>query len=462
MIAYNVFKVNTEKVIALDKDNYNQMSDQEKLWKEQQAHWKQMNDVKPQDANSQVGSEEEKMEQPEQPVEPKPEKNNKQKSNHSIWKNMLQLIAAAIIGSVLTLTAVTQTSFFSQSQGSDASVPISESVKDQADVSQVTKLNSVADIVDASSNAIVGIVNKAEQNNPFFNTTNEVEKGVGSGVVYKVDKDTAYIVTNNHVIEDASDLEVHLEDGDVVKGELVGTDPLTDIAVVKIEGNFDITPIPFGDSDTVRTGDRVIAIGNPLGLDLSRTVTEGIISAKDRSIPVETSVGEWDFDVLQTDAAINPGNSGGALLDSDGKLIGINSLKIKESGVEGLGFSIPSNTVKEIVDQLSEDGQVERPYVGVGMKNLHEIPEYYLPELPKEVTDGIVVLSVDDASPAGKAGVKVEDVITAIDGHAVKSDQEFRSYLYKELKIGDKVSLDVYRNGKKETITLTLTSNIDK
>src|SRR5699024_6993922 len=152
-----------------------------------------------------------------------------------------------------------QTNFFLQSQAPDASVPVTAPTSDQTDGSQVTKLNSVADIVDASSKAIVGIVNKAEQNNPFFNTTSEVEKGVGSGVVYKVDKNTAYIVTNNHVIEDASDLEVHLENGDVVKGELVGTDPLTDIAVVKIEGNYDIQPIPFGDSDAVRTGDRVLA-----------------------------------------------------------------------------------------------------------------------------------------------------------------------------------------------------------
>src|SRR5699024_10342899 len=155
----------------------------------------------------------------------------------------------------------------------------------------------------------------------------EVERGVGSGVIYEITDEGASIVAKNHVIEDASSLQVSLPNGYTVDEKLVGTDPLSGILVVDVRVDIDVGPIKFGESEDLRTGDSVIAIGNPLGLDLSRTVTQGIVSATDRSIPIETSAGEWEFDVIQTDAAINPGNSGGALLNSSGELVGINTMK---------------------------------------------------------------------------------------------------------------------------------------
>lgn len=374
-------------------------------------------------------------------------------------RSFLKMIAAGMIGSALTFGIITQTDYFQP--GSEQQDTPKQETSEATTAEPIMSKGSVADIAEEASDAIVGIVNMSEQQqNPFQQTNGEeVQKGVGSGVIYQVEDDEAYIVTNNHVIEGASSIQVSLSNGESVEGELVGTDPLTDIAVVKIKGDYDINPLEFGDSDGLRAGEEVIAIGNPLGLDLSRTVTQGIISAMDRTITVNTSAGEWDFDVIQTDAAINPGNSGGALIDGEGKVIGINSLKIASNGAEGLGFAIPSNQVEKLIEELTEKGKIERPYVGVGLKSVNEIPPYYLQDLPEDVKAGAVVLSVDEKSSAGKADIQIEDVIVAINGEKVKNDHDFRSYLYKELSIGDKATLKIFRNGKPKEVEITLTNN---
>jgi serine protease Do len=205
----------------------------------------------------------------------------------------------------------------------------------------------------------------------------------------------------------------------------------------------------------------VLAIGNPLGLDLSRTVTQGIVSAVNRSITVSTSAGEWELNVIQTDAAINPGNSGGALINTKGQVVGINSLKISEAGVEGLGFAIPSNDFLPIVKEIIEKGQVQRPYIGVGLVNLEEIPQYYLKGLPDQVQHGAVITNVVPNSPAGKAGLQMKDVIVEINGKEVQGVSDFRKYLYTKIKIGDEVKLGIYRQGKFMTLNLTLTRAIN-
>lgn len=387
--------------------------------------------------------------------------NTKKRSKKS--GGFFKMLAAAILGSVLTLGTVTQLDYFQPDEdvSEEQSTPVDNDQSDDHTAQPVATDGSIADIVDHASDAIVGIVNMSDQQNPFTQSSDEVESGVGSGVVYKKTDDGAYIVTNNHVIEDASSLQVSLANGDTVDGEVVGTDPLTDIAVVEIKGDYDIKPVDFGDSDKLRTGDSVIAIGNPLGLDLSRTVTQGIVSATSRSIPVETSAGEWEFDVIQTDAAINPGNSGGALLNSQGELVGINTLKIGDNGVEGLGFSIPSNEVKQLIEELVENGKIVRPYAGVGLRSVQEIPPHYLESLPDEVEEGAVVLSVDGQSSAAEAGIEVEDVIVSIGGEEVTNDNDFRKYLYKNASVDDTVEIELYHDGELKTIELTLTSNED-
>jgi serine protease Do len=387
-------------------------------------------------------------------------------------KRFLSTLAAGVIGSVLTLAIAPYTQNMNQwfyEDGQKASESTrqhdsnhmnqTQSLTAQQTSAQTTT-NSVADIVEAASKAIVGIVNIQEQKN-YFSGNRAVENGTGSGIVFKKDKESAYIITNHHVIEGADKIEVSLYGGKKTIAELVGTDALTDIAVLKIDDSNDISTIEFGDSSLLRPGDQVLAIGNPLGLDLSRTVTQGIVSAVNRSITVSTSAGEWELNVIQTDAAINPGNSGGALINTKGQVVGINSLKISEAGVEGLGFAIPSNDFLPTVKEIIEKGQVQRPYIGVGLVNLEEIPQYYLKGLPDQVQHGAVITNVVPNSPAGKAGLQMKDVIVEINGKEVQGVSDFRKYLYTKIKIGDEVKLGIYRQGKFMTLNLTLTRAIN-
>lgn len=378
-------------------------------------------------------------------------------------KSFMSMVAAGVIGSALTFTAIPYLPQFNDHSSavasSDAGVTNSSASLPIRQVSN--SANSIADIVESSSKAIVGISNKQMQTNPFNRqmSTEAVEVGSGSGVIFKKANNETYIVTNNHVIEGAKEVEVSLYNGEKMPATLVGTDPLTDIAVIKITGKVDYDPLPFGDSSSLRAGDQVLAIGNPLGLDFSRTVTQGIVSAVDRSIQVDTSAGKWDLHVIQTDAAINPGNSGGALINAAGQLVGINSLKISDSNVEGLGFAIPSNDVQTIIDELIDNGKVVRPYLGVGLANLSEIPQFFLQNLPSNVEEGAIVTTVDQSSAAAKAGLQAEDIIVSIGGHKVTGPDDLRKYLYSDYKIGDQVDIEYYRQGKLSKVTVTLTSN---
>ena len=199
------------------------------------------------------------------------------------------------------------------------------------------------------------------------------ETGTGSGVIYKKQGDKAYIVTNHHVVEGAEELEITFDDGRKTEGKLVGSDMWTDLAVIEIDAKLVKTVVEFGDSDALKRGETVIAIGNPLGLGFSGSVTVGVVSGKDRSIPIdfdENGTVDWYADVLQTDAAINPGNSGGALINLAGQLIGINSMKISEATVEGIGLAIPINLAIPIIEQLEKHGEVNRPTMGVTLLDL--------------------------------------------------------------------------------------------
>jgi serine protease Do len=380
-------------------------------------------------------------------------------------RGFLSTVGAGVIGSVLTLTVLPQTDYYQNL----AQPSIEQTAGDtgQAETSADSGINpttvstggDVASIVEDASESIVGIVNYQQQSNSYTGASQEAKAGTGSGVLFKKEGDSAYIITNNHVIEGASTIEVSLYDGEKTEAELIGADPLTDLAVLKIDGKYADNLLEVGDSSALRAGEQVIAIGNPLGLDLSRTVTQGIVSAVDRTISVETSAGESQLNVIQTDAAINPGNSGGALLNSKGELIGINSLKIANSGVEGLGFAIPSKDFMPIVNEIIETGKVERPYIGIGMTDLADVPRNYLKDLPEEVESGVIVASIDNTSAAAEAGIKEGDVITELDGQPVESPADLRRLLYADLKVGDQIELTVFRGDEEKTISLTLTSN---
>ncbi|MDY0394691.1 PDZ domain-containing protein [Virgibacillus halophilus] len=206
----------------------------------------------------------------------------------------------------------------------------------------------------------------------------------------------------------------------------------------------------------------MIAIGNPLGLQFAGSVTQGIISGKLRTVPQDFNNDgrpDWQAEVIQTDAAINPGNSGGALINMKGQLIGINSMKINEEAVEGIGFSIPIDTAKPVMDELEKTGKVVRPYLGLELYSLDDVPKEELHrslKLPGNIDKGVYVWSVETFSPADKAGIKRLDVITALDGKEITDMIALRRILFQEKKVGDKVKVTYYRDGKKHETTVTL------
>ncbi|TSI11093.1 S1C family serine protease [Lysinibacillus sp. BW-2-10] len=321
----------------------------------------------------------------------------------------------------------------------------------------------ITSAVEKVSDAVVGITNIQEVTDFWNQRSAEQEAGSGSGVIYKIEDNKAFVITNYHVVEGAKQLEVTLADGTKEEATLVGSDIWTDLAVISIKSENVKVVAEFGDSEVLKQGETVIAIGNPLGLDFYGSVTTGVISGKDRAVPVDLNADgyeDWETEVLQTDAAINPGNSGGALINIAGDLIGINSMKIAESAIEGLGFSIPINTVIPIVEELEQNGEVKRPTMGIGLLDLTEVPAFYQQQtlrLPEEVTTGVVVSEVVRGSSADKAGVQQYDVIVEMDGQKIENSIDLRQHLYNETDIGDTLPIKVYRQGKLVELQLTLT-----
>ena len=270
-----------------------------------------------------------------------------------------------------------------------------------------------------------------------------VQRGLGSGVI--VSKD-GYVLTNNHVVEGSETVKVELSDDRSFTAKVVGTDPATDLAVVKIDATA-LPTLEFGDSEAVKVGDAVLALGNPL--DIGETVTSGIISAKGR----QTSGGDSYQDFLQTDAAINHGNSGGALVNAGGQLIGIPSqILTPTDGNIGLGFAIPSNMAKHVMDQLIATGAVRRAKLGVTVQRI-------TPDLAASLglpnTRGALISGVDEGSPAAKAGVRQGDVITSYNGKPVADNNQLRNSVA-STKPGTSVSLQVLRDGRTETLQATV------
>ncbi|MCL6572794.1 MAG: trypsin-like peptidase domain-containing protein [Bacillus sp. (in: Bacteria)] len=317
--------------------------------------------------------------------------------------------------------------------------------------------------VDKTGEAVVGINNI--QSTSFWSDngdSSEEAAGTGSGVIYKKEGKKAFVVTNHHVIEGATKLEVSLIDGTKIPAKLLGSDVWTDLAVLEIDAINVKTIAEFGDSDSLKMGEPVIAIGNPLGATFSGTVTQGIISGLKRTIPVDINqdgLVDWNSEVLQTDAAINPGNSGGALINIAGQLIGINSMKIAQAAVEGIGLSIPINSARPIINDLEEFGSVKRPYMGVDLRSVAEIPAYYQEEalkLPHNVNYGVALRQVVPNSPATEAGLQELDVIVEMDGKEIKDVIDLRKHLYQEKKIGEQMEIKFYRAGKLKETSLTL------
>ncbi len=321
--------------------------------------------------------------------------------------------------------------------------------------------DAIVDIAEKTNPAVVTIttekIQQVRRMDPFSmffgnpnsrdgNTQEYVRRGLGSGVIVS---DEGYVLTNNHVIENTDEIMVRLFNGDEIEAELIGTDPDTDIAVLKIDVD-NIPTVKLGNSDAAKVGSFVLAIGSPLSEDLAHTVSFGIVSARGRSLNNLTAYGDY----IQTDAAINPGNSGGALIDMNGELVGINSaIASRSGGNDGIGFAIPIKLAKRIMDDLIKDGTVSRGYLG--MYSAGEVDKTMAQALGLNRDRGIIVGQVVEDSPAEKAGLKEDDIIVSLNGEEVSDYDAFRTKVA-SLKPEEKVDIEVIRDGKEMEISVTL------
>lgn len=355
-------------------------------------------------------------------------------SNHNKEQSNIKgtsLIKVALISTITSIVATTAITIPIINKANSNSINM---VIDDSSTNNVYKA-----VAQKGTPSVVGITTKTVSTNNLFNIPTQSE-GIGSGVI--VHK-KGYILTNSHVINDgkATEVSVMFSDGDSSKGKVLWHDSRLDLAVVKVPKS-NLTVAELGDSDKVQVGDLAIAIGNPLGLEFNKTVTQGIISGLDRVI--KTEKGDMT-DLIQTDASINPGNSGGPLLNSKGQVIGINTAKA--SGAEGLGFSIPINVAKPIIEQVIKKGSFEK--VTLGLKGID------VEMLDLSVSKGVYVVEVEDSTPAKKYGLRSGDIITSINNKDISNMSDLTKFLY-NLKKGDKISISIHRNGDKQNIDVIL------
>ena len=371
-------------------------------------------------------------------------KHNKRKvtvNTNGLFKIVITLLVVAFLGmNVFLFTKVNKSSSSGSSSNKNATVEnVNYDVK-----------SSTTDVIEKVNSSVVGVLVYA----------NGTASGSGSGVVYRVDGKTAYIITNAHVVSGATDVQVVFSNKESVNATIVGSDTYSDIAVLKLTADFDMTAIKCGDSSLLDQGETVLAIGSPLGIEYAGTVTQGIVSGIDRTVSVDLNDDgqeDWDMNVIQTDAAINPGNSGGALVNMAGELVGITSMKLSNTSVEGMGFALPINDVITSVEQIIENGKVTRPQIGISGVSLSGYSSYQLRyyRINTYLTDGIYVSRVTSGGAASKAGIQEGDIIVKFDGKEVTTYKSFLTELYSK-EPGDKVSVVVNRNGTEKTIEVTL------
>ena len=310
-----------------------------------------------------------------------------------------------------------------------------------------SRVLTAAEVYAAYVNSTVGITTSITTNYWGYQSTSAAS---GSGFIISAD---GYILTNYHVIENANSITVSLYSGESYGAALIGYDASNDIAVLKIEAEG-LTPVVLGDSDKLNVGDSVVAIGNPLG-ELTFSLTAGAISAKDREVTVSSGI---TMDLLQTDCAINSGNSGGALFNMYGEVIGVTNAKYSGSSgsgasIDNIGFAIPINSVRSIVESIIEKGYISKPYIGVSVSDVSA--EYQKFGLPK----GAAVQAVSEDGPAEKAGLQVGDIITAVNGGKITGSGDLKTVV-SESQVGDKLAMTVYRQGKTLDITVTVGEQI--
>ncbi len=409
--------------------------------------------------------------------EPTPVEKRSAKKKKAFRSGFVGGVTGGLLAVIIGFGAMSATGTLNQLTGAKSTTTSTTNVKTSPTALSNKGAGDVSDVVANVKNAVVSVINKQSLNqNNLFGSHGQSRRqnqktedsdlttaSEGSGVIYKVENGYAYIVTNNHVISGSQELEVLMADGTREKAELIGADKWTDLAVLKIKADKVTTVAEFANSDEVKAGQTAIAIGSPLGTEFATSVTQGIVSAKDRSVPTDVDGDgkqDWVVTAIQTDAAINPGNSGGALVNAAGQVIGINSMKISKSSVEGIGFAIPSNEVVSIINQLEKSGKVIRPVLGISMVDLTSVSSQGRQQLAlsNDVKEGVVVADVQDDSSASKGGLKQYDVITEIDGKPITGVQTLRKALYSKT-VGSSMEVTYYRNGQKQTTTIQLTSS---
>ena len=384
------------------------------------------------------------------------------KNASNFFKKFLLLFIVLVVGFIGGSLGNLATTFFTAKlasiSSSNSKTTISTAYKNSTDTTKAVK---------KVQNAVVSVITYADSNKQeIINNESNDEPQVaseGSGVIYKKEGKYAYLVTNTHVLNGATNVDILLADGSKVPGEVVGSDVYSDISVVKISSEKVTDVAEFGDSSSLTVGETAIAIGSPLGTEYANSVTQGIISSLGRNVTLQSEDGQnISTTALQTDAAINPGNSGGPLINIQGQVIGITSSKISNNGqtsVEGMGFAIPSNDVVNIINQLEQSGTVTRPALGIQMLDLANITTTDLAKLnlPSSVKSGVLVRSVQEGMPAENKLQKY-DIITKIDDKEVESTSDLQSALYKHA-IGDEIKVTYYRDGKEATTTIKLTKS---
>ena len=394
--------------------------------------------------------------------------NKTKKEKNSTFKVVLTSLVSGIVGASLVLGLCFYVpavrNIFVSSDSDDTSNEVSKIFTSEGSVNKGVSIEDYSNTAISVANKVLPSVVGIEvdfsvsANYPTFSaaTQSATSKATGSGVIISKD---GYILTNNHIIDtsstttskyytvsDANKVLVYLyEEDNPVEAKIVGSDSVTDLAILKIDRN-DLTPAEIGDSDSVQVGEFAMAIGNPL--DMRNTVTSGIISGTNREIEDDNGT---MYTLIQTDAAINAGNSGGALVNAEGKLIGINTLKMSGPGIEGMGFAIPINSTLDISEQLISTGKVKRPYIGISGTDVSEtLSEYY------NIPVGVYVRSIQSDGPAKSSDLKPGDVIVKFNGEKIETMSQLNKKK-NECKIGDEVTLTVSRGGDEVDVKVTLT-----
>ena len=369
-------------------------------------------------------------------------------------KEAVLIIVSFVIGGVLTFVIIGGEDLVGNNSSSYTNSGLTCSSADCTKV--VVDESGISEAVEKVYDGVLMIRNY--QNNEVAST--------GTGFVYKIDGDNAYVMTNQHVVDNADKITLITSNDEEIDGEVLGGDSYVDIAIIKIKKYDGIKALQLGNSENAKLGDLVFTIGSPLGYEYRGSVSTGHLAGKDRLVSVSTdsntSGSDWVMKVLQTDAAINPGNSGGPLMNTNGEVIGVISMKFVQTEVEGMGFAIPIEYVNSKIETLEKGEKIEWPLLGVSMINVSDAKNSYRYNynIPNDVNSGVVVAGIQSGSGAADSDLKEGDIITKLNGEEVQDSAYLRYELYK-YSVGDKIEITYIRDGKEHTTKVVLSSSND-